>query len=57
MMPSAKADQLLMGTVKQDMFLILNSVPITFVTDSELIRPSVSVAAHSLNQKIVAREA
>jgi hypothetical protein len=30
------------------MFLILNSVPVTFVTDPELVRPSVPVMMHSL---------
>ena len=45
-----------MWTVKQNMFLILNSVPVTLVTDSEFIRP-VSVVAHFLNQEVVARQA
>ena len=39
------------------MLLILNSVPVTFVTDPELIRPSIPVMAHSLDQGIMAREA
>ena len=41
------------------MFLILNSVPVTFVTDPEFIRPSVPVImiAHFLNQEVVARKA
>ena len=46
-----------MWTVKQNMFLILNSVPVTIVTDPEFIRPSVPVIAHLLNQKVVARKA
>ena len=39
------------------MFLILNSVPVTFVTDPEFIRPSVPIIAHFLNQEVVARKA
>ena len=46
-----------MWTVKQNMFLILNSVPVTLVTDPEFIRPSVPVIAHFLNQEVVARKA
>ena len=46
-----------MWTVKQNVFLILNSVPVTLVTDPEFIRPSVPVIAHFLNQKVVARKA
>jgi hypothetical protein len=38
-------------------FLILNSVPVTSVTDPELIRPSIPVMTHSLDQKFVARKA
>ena len=30
-----------MQTVQQNVFLILNSVPVTSVTDPELIRPSI----------------
>jgi hypothetical protein len=38
-------------------FLILNSVPVTFVSDLELIRPpSIAVRAHSLDQKVLARK-
>ena len=37
--------------------LILNSVPVTSVTDPELIRPSIPVMTHSLDQKVVARKA
>ena len=39
------------------MFLILNSVPVTSVTDPELIRLSIPVMTHSLDQKVVARKA
>jgi hypothetical protein len=45
-----------MRTVQQNVFLILNSVPVTFVTDPELIRPSIPVMTHSLDQKVVARK-
>jgi hypothetical protein len=38
-------------------FLILNRVPVTFVTDPELIRPSIPVMTHSLDQKVMARNA
>jgi len=38
-------------------FLILNSVPVTSVTDPELIWPSIPVITHSLDQKVVARKA
>ena len=46
-----------MRTVQQHVFLILNSVPVTSVTDPELIRPSIPVMTHSLDQKVVARKA
>ena len=49
-----------MRTVQQNVFLILNSVPGTSVTDPELIRPSTPVMTHSLEscgQKVVARKA
>jgi hypothetical protein len=46
-----------MRTVQQDVFLILNSVPVTFVTDPELVRPSIPVMTHSLDQKVMARKA
>jgi len=46
-----------MRTVQQNMFLILNSVPVTSVTDPELIRPSIPVMTHSLDYKVVARKA
>ena len=39
------------------MFLILNREPVTFVTDPELIRPSIPVMTHSLDQKAMARKA
>ena len=53
----AKANKMFMRTVQQNMFLILNSVPVTFVTDIELIRPSIPVMTHSLHQIVVARKA
>ena len=37
-----------MRTVQQNVFLILDSVPVTSVTDPELIRPSIPVMTHSL---------
>jgi hypothetical protein len=46
-----------MRTVQQNVFLILISVPVTSVTDPELIRPSIPVMTHSLDQKVVARKA
>ena len=46
-----------MRTVQQNMFFILNSVPVTSVSDPELIRPSIPVMTHSLDQKDVARKA
>jgi len=36
---------------------ILYRVPVTFVTDPELIRPSIPVMTHSLDQKVMARKA
>jgi hypothetical protein len=40
------------------MFLILNSVSVTFVTNPELVMPSDSVMTHSLDQKdVMARKA
>ena len=33
----AKANKMFMRTVQQNVFLILNRVPVTFVTDPELI--------------------
>jgi len=46
-----------MRTVQQNVFLILNRVPVTFVTDPELIRPSISVMTPSLDQNFMARKA
>jgi len=46
-----------MQTVQQNVFLILNRVPVTFVTDPELIRPSIPVMTPSLKQKVMARKA
>jgi hypothetical protein len=46
-----------MRTVQQNVFFILNSVPVTSVTDPELIRPSIPVMTHSLDQKVVAGKA
>ena len=45
----AKADKMLVRTVQQIVFLILNSVPATFVTDPELQKPSVPVMMHSFD--------
>ena len=51
----AKANKMFMRTaVQQNVFLILNRVPGTFVTDPELIRPSIPVMTDSLDQKVVA---
>ena len=44
-------------TVQQNVFLILNRVPFTFVTDPELIKPSIPIMKHSLDQKVMARKA
>ena len=46
-----------MQTVQQNAFLILNSVPVTSVTEFELIRPSIPVMTQSLDQKVVSRKA
>jgi hypothetical protein len=35
-------------------FLILNRVPVTFLTDPELIRPFIPVMTHSLDRKVMA---
>jgi hypothetical protein len=43
-----------MWTVQQSVFLILNKVPVTYY---ELIRPSIPVMKHSLDQKFMARKA
>ena len=53
----ANANKIFMQTVQQTAFLILNRVPVTFVTDPELIRPSIPVMTHSLDQKVMARKA
>jgi len=45
-----------MRTVQQNVFLILNRVAVTFVTDPELIRPSIPVMTHSLDQKVMAKK-
>ena len=50
-------DKMFMQTVHKNVFLILNSVPVTFVTDPELIRPSIPVMTHSLDQKVMTRKA
>ena len=50
----ANANKMFMQTVQQNVFLILNSVPVTFVTDPELIRSSIPVMTHSLDQKVMA---
>jgi hypothetical protein len=57
----AKANKMFMRTVQQDVFLILNRVPVTFVTDPELIRPffpvmTHPVMTHSLDQKVMTRK-
>jgi transposase len=47
-----------MRTVQQNVFLILNRVPVTCVTNPELIRPSSDpVMTHSLDQNVMARKA
>ena len=45
-----------MRTVQQNVFLILNREPATFVTNPELRRP-IPVMTHSLDQKVMARKA
>ena len=47
----AEANKMFMQTVQQNVFLILNSVPITLITGPEL--PSIPVMTHSLDQKVV----
>ena len=45
-----KADRVFMRRVQQNVFLmILDSVPVTYVTDPELIRPSIPVMTHYLD--------
>ena len=51
------SSDLLLRTVQQNVFLILNRVPVTFVADPEFIRPSIPVMTHSLDQKVMARKA
>jgi hypothetical protein len=47
-----------MQTVQQNVFLILNRVPVTYVTVLELTRlSSIPTMTHSLDQKLVARKA
>jgi hypothetical protein len=53
----AKANKMFMRIVEQNVFLILNRVPVTIVTDPELISPSIPVMTHSLDQKVMARKA
>jgi hypothetical protein len=53
----ANANKMFMRTVQQNVFLILNRVPVTFVTDPELIRPSIPVMTHSLDQNVMTRNA
>ena len=53
----AKAYKMFMRTVQQNVFLILNRVPVTIVTDPELIRPSIPVMTHSFDLKVMARKA
>ena len=43
----AKADKVFMRIVQHNVFLILNSVSVTFFTDPELIIPSIFVKTHS----------
>ena len=55
----AEANKMFMRTVQQNGFLILDRVPVTFVTsvtDPELIKPSIPVMTHSLDQKGMARK-
>ena len=53
MLCAKKADKMFMRTVQQNEFLILNRVPVTFVTDPELIvRPSIPVMTRSLVYKV-----
>ena len=53
----AKANKMFMRTVQQNVFPILKSVPVTYVKDPELIRPSISVMTPSLDQNFMARKA
>ena len=51
----AKANMVFMQTVQQIVLLIQNSVPVTFVTYPEPMRPSIPVMTHSLDQKVMAK--
>jgi len=53
----ANANKMLMRAVQQNVLLILNRVPVTFVTDPELIWPSIPVMTHSLDQNVMAKKA
>ena len=49
----ANANKMLMRAVQQNVLLILNRVPVTFVRDPELIvRPSIPVMTRSLVYKV-----
>jgi len=52
----ANANKVFMRTVQKNVFLILNRVPVTFFIDPELIRPSIPVMTHSLDQKVTSQE-
>jgi len=52
----AKADKTFMQTVQHNVFLILNSVAVTFVTYPEPMRP-IPVMTRSMDQKVMARKA
>jgi len=52
-----EANKMYMRTVQQNVFLILNRMPVTFVTDPEPTRPSIPVMTHSMDQKVMARKA
>jgi hypothetical protein len=45
-----------MRIIQQNVFLILNSVAVTLVTDPELIKPYIPVMMHSLDQNVMARK-
>ena len=51
------AKKMFVRTLQQNAFLIQNRVPVTFVTDPELIRSSIPAMTRSLNQKVMARKA
>jgi hypothetical protein len=50
-----KSNKMFMRTVQQNVFLILSRVPVTYVTDPELIMPSIPVMTHSLDQENMAK--